>query len=570
MCTRCRVNRVAWAHPRVDFCYDCLPGGPFRPPACHRCGSADYFSQGMCEVCHPGSPEHPGSCKGCLAWGVYRRHNWTCWSCRWWRTHYPEGVCDYCGRTTRLGDQQACRLCLEQARMVQEPGRALDLASATAHGQQLFLANMLFQRPRTPRLRHEGSQPYRRKYKNYLPFPAGTSFDDDARVQLTLFDMDPDPEVVRHRALVEDSDLTRYCASIVNEHAERFGWSVRQRNDVIRSLRLLQTVRATPTATIRASDVLHLPRYSGNITSTIDVLSAAGLLIEDRATPLEHYFGTKTATLPPVMKKQLEVWLQVMANGATSAPRQRARDPKTVQLHIMGIAPIVQAWAEAGHQSLAEITTEQVRQALPATGTRRHFAALGLRSLYKALTARRLVFTDPTRGIPATSPATTVPLPQETATIRQALNSPNPAVAMAVALAAFHALTVKQIQLLRLTDIVDGRILIDGRSIPLAAPVRTRLTAWLDHRARTWPGTPNPHLLINRKTAPRLTPVSRAYPWRYIPLTAQELREDRILNEIHAADGDVRRICDLFGLSVEGATRYLDTVEHHDLTRPTQ
>lgn len=47
---------------------------------------------------------------------------------------------------------------------------------------------------------------------------------------------------------------------------------------------------------------------------------------------------------------------------------------------------------------------------------------------------------------------------------------------------------------------------------------------------------------------------------------ARALREDRILHEIHATGGDVRRNCDLFGLSVEGATRYLKTVEHPDLT----
>jgi hypothetical protein len=124
-CNRCQVNRVAWTSPRVDFCYDCLPGGPFATPPCVRCGShEDYFSQGLCSRCHPRSPEHIGSCKGCLAWGVYRLRNWTCRSCRWWHTHYPEGTCDFCGRLTRIGEQQACRLCLEQGRMVQEPGRA--------------------------------------------------------------------------------------------------------------------------------------------------------------------------------------------------------------------------------------------------------------------------------------------------------------------------------------------------------------------------------------------------------------------------------------------------------------
>jgi hypothetical protein len=37
-------------------------------------------------------------------------------------------------------------------------------------------------------------------------------------------------------------------------------------------------------------------------------------------------------------------------------------------------------------------------------------------------------------------------------------------------------------------------------------------------------------------------------------------------SEIYALGGDIRRICGLFGLSVEGPTRYLKTVEHPDLT----
>jgi hypothetical protein len=39
------------------------------------------------------------------------------------------------------------------------------------------------------------------------------------------------------------------------------------------------------------------------------------------------------------------------------------------------------------------------------------------------------------------------------------------------------------------------------------------------------------------------------------------LREDRILHEIHATGGDIRRICDLFGLAVSGAVRYLPPLD---------
>ncbi len=169
------------------------------------------------------------------------------------------------------------------------------------------------------------------------------------------------------------------------------------------------------------------------------------------------------------------------------------------------------------------------------------------------------------KGLPVRPVATTIPLPLDTAVIREGLDSQNPAVALAVALVAFHALSGKQVRELQLTDIVDGRLLLGERDIPLAAPVRTRLAAWLDYRSSTWPHSINPHLLINRRTAPRLVAAGHSFPWKNTGFRPQALREDRILHEIRATGGDVRRLCDLFGLSVQGATRYLKTLEHPDL-----
>jgi hypothetical protein len=454
--------------------------------------------------------------------------------------------------------------------MLQEPGRGPDLAVANTHSQQLFLANMLFKRRATPLPEYVTWTPrWSLKNKNQLPHQPGTRFDDQAPEQLALFDMAPDAAVLRQRILVEDSDLTRYCAAILADHARRYGWSVRQRNAVMQTLRMLQTVRPTPIAKVRASDVVALRRYDGTISSTIDVLAEAGLLIEDVPTRVEKYFAAKfidSGALPPLMREHLELWLQIMLGGSRQSPRQLPRDPATVEAYIRGIAPIVQTWAEAGHQSFAAVTHADVLAGLPPKATDRHFAELGLKSLFKTLKGRKLLFADPARGLKPTPVATNIPLPLDTDLIRAELNSPNPATALAVALVAFHALTLKQLRELRLTDIVDGRLLLVTRDIPLAAPVRTRLTAWLDHRGRTWPGSANPHLFINRRTAPRLIPTGPAYPWLGATLRPQALREDRILHEIHATGGDVRRICDLFGLTVGGATRYLKTIEHPDLT----
>jgi hypothetical protein len=59
--------------------------------------------------------------------------------------------------------------------------------------------------------------------------------------------------------------------------------------------------------------------------------------------------------------------------------------------------------------------------------------------------------------------------------------------------------------------------------------------------------------------------VGRQFPWNKTNLRPQALREDRILQEIHATGGDIRRICDLFGLSIEAALRYAATLGHPDL-----
>ena len=429
---------------------------------------------------------------------------------------------------------------------------------------------MVFKRRVTPPPTHvTWTGRWSQKNKNQLPASPATRFDENAWEQLTLFHMDPDPEVLRQRILIEDSELTRYCAAIVADHARRYGWSVRQRNAVIQSLRMLQTLRPTPTARIRASDVVAIRRYDGTITSTLDVLAEAGLLIEDVPTRIEKYFATKfidSGALSSKMRQHLELWLQIMLGGSRQAPRQFPRDPATVELQIRGLAPVVQAWAEAGRQSFAEITQDDIVEALePLPATARHFAENGLKSLFKILKGRRLVFTNPMKGLPVRPVATTIPLPLATAVIREGLDSPNPAVALAVALVAFHALSGKQVRELQLTDIVDGRLLIGERDIPLAAPVRARLAAWLDYRSSTWPNSINPHLLINRRTAPRLVAAGHSFPWKNTAFRPQALREDRILHEIRATGGDVRRLCDLFGLSVEGATRYLKTIEHPDL-----
>ena len=386
--------------------------------------------------------------------------------------------------------------------------------------------------------------------------------------QLALFELPLEPSALAALATMADTELLRYCDEVVRDHARAHGWTAKQTNDVRRSLRLVQVLQHTPNAKINASDVLKLPGLQGNVSaqSTIDVLAAAGLLVDDRMTPVERYFNAKVAGLPATMTTQLRIWFGIMMDGSPTAPRRRPRDPATVRLHILAIAPILRVWASQGHDSLTDIVRDDIVAVLPEPGPQRYLAEQGLRSLFHVLKSRKLVFVDPIRAMPVTDTNRTIPLPLDTDAIRTALDSPHPASAFAVGLVAFHALTSRQVRAARLTDIADGRLSIEGRSIPLAAPVLPRLAAWLDHRAATWPNTINPHLFINRRTAPRLTPVSRPFPWREVGFRPQTLREDRILDEVRATGGDVRRICELFDLSVEGALRYTSTLDLTDTT----
>ena len=392
--------------------------------------------------------------------------------------------------------------------------------------------------------------------------------------QAPLFEIDVDPTLIKERADVIDNELLRYCDEVIREHASLHGWSNKQTNDVRRSLRFIAVLQHTPGAKIYATEVLKLPSLGGkngnlNAESTLDVLAGAGLLIDDRTSMIERYFITKFAGLPEPMTAQLRAWFEVMVEGSQKPPRRHPRDPMTVRLQIRSITPILRAWASEGHETLTEIGRDDILAALPASGASRHLAEQGLRSLFRVLKSQRAVFVDPTRGMPLTATNHNIPLPLDTAAIRTALNSPDPASALAVALVAFHALAARQLRSLKLTDISDGRLTLDGRVIPLAAPVLPRLSAWLDYRARTWPATINPHLFVNRRTGPRLIPVSRPFPWKNVNLQPQTLREDRILDEVRATGGDLHRICALFGLSVEGAMRYVSTLDHTDAVDDT-
>ncbi len=170
-------------------------------------------------------------------------------------------------------------------------------------------------------------------------------------------------------------------------------------------------------------------------------------------------------------------------------------------------------------------------------------------------------YTNPAARIPPGRPETREPLPASLAPLRDALHSSDVTRAAIAALAAFCAPTASEMARLLLTDVRDGRLHLPGRTVPLAAPARQRLAAYLDYRALTWPDTANPHLFIHYRAATHTGPVQADWVTTRLGMSAQAIREDRILHEAQATRGDVRRLCDLFGLPVSGAERYTATVD---------
>jgi hypothetical protein len=123
---------------------------------------------------------------------------------------------------------------------------------------------------------------------------------------------------------------------------------------------------------------------------------------------------------------------------------------------------------------------------------------------------------------------------------------------------------------IQLTDIRDGRLCIGDRVILLAGPVRQRVAAWLDYRNRTWPDSVNPYLFLHVRNAGTPRPVTPWWIGRQLPIAGQRIRQDRILSEADATGGDIRALCDLFGISIASAYRYssvLDTIDYPERAR---
>ncbi len=555
--------------PGLSYCCDCHPGGPIEPPPCRRCGSVgNYYSAGLCTRCHRFAPSPIESCSDCHAWGVTRTNGWLCRACIGWRQQYPTpGLCPVCAQRRHLGRGGYCRLCWRTAATHHRANRRIgttyipaDVPAANRWGQQLFLADLM-----GPQTRRRTCP--RRPVPGKLPAAQARQATGTWFRQLLLFDNNPPSWAARH-AIPPPRDQASASAlhTLAADLGEQRGWSRSSQRRLKLGLAALLGWQSAPDEPIRASDIARLNELGVQCAHLLEaVLTEAGLFLDDRAPAIQQWIARNTEGLPAPMSEEVHLWFCVLREGSTTAPRYRPRHETTVRLQVRHALPALRAWAAAGHTSLREISRDDVTAVLPPSGNPRALMGAALRSMFRVLKGRRVVFTNPITHITTGAPERREPLPADLDALRSALHGEDPAAAAMAALLGFHGIRSGQMRRLTLTDIRDGKLHIDTRVIPLADPVRERLAAWLDHRARRWPRTVNPHLFIHQRTAAHTDSVGTRWPALRMGMSVRAIRDDRILHEAHATAGDVRRLVDLFGITVKTATRYTRTVDHPSL-----
>jgi integrase len=285
-----------------------------------------------------------------------------------------------------------------------------------------------------------------------------------------------------------------------------------------------------------------------------------GVLHDDRRPAFDAWLDRKLDGMTGGIRRDVERWLRTLKDGG---PRSHPRSIATVHSHLGKALPALSDWPARYHH-LREVTREDIETHLRGLhGPQRHNTLVALRSLFGFCASAGVVFRNPARGIKVGKrPATTVLQPLGQDAIDDAITAAiTPAARLIVALAGVHATRSSAVCALRLSDADPGsrRLLLGGQPRPLDDLTAHLLRAWLDNRRTRWPGTANPHLLINAQTALGTGPVSRTWvnaTLRGHAATIETLRVDRQLEEAMATGADPLHLAATFGLDPGTAVRY--------------
>ncbi|MGH3232912.1 MAG: hypothetical protein ACRDOH_06575, partial [Streptosporangiaceae bacterium] len=436
-------------------------------------------------------PRPASSCPDCLSWGASYGSQSYCRACYDFTRRYHLGECAGCQRIIAV-KKSHCRLCWLQAGIAAAGRCRLTAADFRPGGYwQLSFAGM-------SRLGGTGPAPAPPAAGPAVipPAPAGwMQLQLCAPGQSLHFDK-------RHWAAsaITNPALER-ARRIARQLAEARGWNARIVTETGRALAVVLAGHA-PGDMIAWS---HLPpalhSRDLSVTRTAEVLDLAGLLHDDRVPSFTSLMHARLAALPPPTAADVGHWLRTRCEGG---PRSRPRNEHTVRMNLNRVYPLLLEWA-SDHDHLREITAADVIAATThLTGSRRRQTLTALRSLFGHCKKTGTIFRDPTRGVRDGQRPLTLIQPLQPGEIDQATAAAvTPAARLALALAAVHAARPKTIRELHLGDVDLGnrRLVITGRARPLDDLTRQLLLAWLEHRRRRWPGTANPHLIINQQTA---------------------------------------------------------------------
>jgi hypothetical protein len=503
-----------------------------------------------------GSAKPPSSCADCLAFGVLERRR--CPACSVFRHRHPGGdQCAGCGRVLPVRNRY-CRLCWCQAAAEARAAGGLPHGAISALGMhpaglpqhQLFFHSMKLRRP-GPRARDHRQPP--------SP-PAPASRPSPGQVQLRLFDARRDLTRFDERRDADPASPWLIWARFVAcRRGEARGWTPRVRFGVPRGLIIVLSQHAEGD-TVRHSEIFPALRMLDiPVERVAEVLTEMGVFTDDRMPSFESWLDRKLDGLAPGIRCGTESWMRVLRDGG---PRTRPRDQATAWNYLNVMRPVLLDWS-ARHDHLREITREDVLTCLGAlNGSRRINTLVALRSLFTSCKKTGMVFRDPTSRIKASQREHRLIQPLQPEQIRQAIAAATrPADPLIVSLAAIHAARPGQIRALQLHDIDLGnrRLTVAGHTRPLDELTRKALLGWLDYRRSRWPGTANPHLVVNQRTALETGPSSCCWikaAFRGQDATLERLRVDRQLEEALTHGPDPLHLAAMFGLDPTTAIRY--------------
>lgn len=493
------------------------------------------------------------SCDHCLTWGMLTER--LCKACRNFAGKHPAGTCFTCGRDLPV-DAGVCMPCRRQATLIAGPDNktAVDLSAAAVTGHQLrFL------------IHHPGRQ---RTVRTETPgkgtAPARAVGARPRWAQLLLLDLPRDLSRVSSQLPPVDADLAERLRGEAGKLAELRGWSPRTLSLTQRGLRILAAVHG-PGEPVRASTVRQLSARNMPFPHIIDVLAVVGVLDDDRPDTLSLYLDEQLAGLPEQIRAELDTWLRVLRDGG---PRRRPRSRRTIVGNVNSIRTFL---ADAGsrHSTLRQVTRDDVAGWVASRpGRSRPRDASTLRSLFGILKSERLIFADPARRVHVgrRNPSVPVPLPAHQVTAIAEAAVRDPVLRAVVALAGVHALLPVQIRHLR-TDQVDLpglRLDPAGLDRPLDEFTADAIRGYLGFRRSRWPATASPYLLVTRKTAHTGEPVSRFWMsrlFRDLPVTAEQLRDDRIVEEALSGRADPLHLSAVFGFGPSTGLRYVQAAD---------